>query len=55
MAATEEMMKSRSTSSPTPSLWYRKINEITTEGGLNVQKNLAIVRAAVIACVTRES
>jgi pyridoxine 5-phosphate synthase len=48
MAATEEMMKIAIDVKPDAvSLVPENPNEITTEGGLNVPKNIAIVRAAV--------
>src|SRR5215510_1850212 len=48
MAATEEMMKIAIEVKPDAvSLVPEKPNEITTEGGLNVPANIAIVRAAV--------
>ena len=48
MAATEEMMKIAIEVKPDAvSLVPENPNEITTEGGLNVPKNIAIVRAAV--------
>lgn len=48
MAATEEMLKVALDSRPDAvSLVAESPNEITTEGGLNVKTNIAIVRAAV--------
>ena len=48
MAATEEMMKIAIEVQPDAvSLVPENPGEITTEGGLNVRKNLSIVRAAV--------
>ena len=48
MAATEEMLKIALDSKPDAvSLVAENPNEITTEGGLNVVTNIAIVRAAV--------
>src|SRR5438477_3842056 len=48
MAATEEMMKIAIDTRPDAvSLVPENPHEITTEGGLNVRANLAIVRAAV--------
>ena len=52
MAATEEMMKIAIEVSPDAvSLVPENRGEITTEGGLNVRANLAIVRAAIDAAM----